>query len=88
MDIQITNHHACILVILRVYISIVHRNHDGNHHKVHLRRHHFDDMGLLGDCTAVWDTATNGDFGWWSNLRDTEIVIVTMIDDILEIGWR
>ena len=46
-----------------IYISIVHRNHDGNHHKVHLRRHHFDDMGLFGDCTAVWDTATNGDFG-------------------------
>ena len=46
-----------------IYITIVHRNHDGNHNKVHLRRHHFDDLGLLGDCTAVWDTATNGDLG-------------------------
>ena len=46
-----------------IVITIVHRNHGGNHHKVHLRRHHFDDMGILGDCTAIWDTATNGDIG-------------------------
>ena len=46
-----------------IYIMIVHRNYDGNHHKVHFRRHHFDymeialrfgiprSMGILGDET-------------------------------------
>ena len=34
----------------RLIILIVHRDHDGNCHTVHFRRHHVDDMALIGEC--------------------------------------
>ena len=36
-----------------IVIEIAYRDYDGSPRTVQFRRHHFDDTGLFGDCTAV-----------------------------------